>query len=135
MKRNILITIDPSNKNPNCVHINNINSIVNGSYDSITIDCLEYLLEKDHPVVLTQLLGKLRPNGCLVIKILNSLDITSKFLKKSVSNQEFLRFFANKQSLLSIESIYAIINFTEFNLIDLNITEDIIKIVLERKDI
>ena len=133
MKRNILITIDESIKDPNSVHINDLNSIINYSCDSIAISCLEYLSEQDHSIVLAHLFNKLRQNGRLIIKINNSTNIASKFLKKSVSNQDFLRFFSNKRSLVSTESIYALINFTEFDLIDLDITEESIKIVLERK--
>lgn len=133
MKRNIMITIEESSKDPNTVHINNINSIVNYSCDSISINCLEYLSEQDHPTVLSYLLNKLRPHGRLVIKANNSLDIASRFLQRSISHQDFLQFFANKQSLISIESIYTLINFTEFDLVDLDITNDTIKIVLERK--
>lgn len=135
MKRNILITTDESSKAPDNVHINDLNSIVNYSCDSIAISCLEYLNEQDHSIVLSHLSNKLRPAGRLIIKINNSTNIASKFLQKSVSNQDFLKFFANKHSLVSIESIYALINFTEFDLIDLDITEDSIKVVLERKPV
>lgn len=135
MKRNILITIEESNQNPNIVHINNLNSIVNYSCDSVTMDYLEYLNEADHNIVLSHLFGKLRPSGRLIIKINNSLNIASKFLQKSISNQDFLRFFTNKRSLPSIESIYSLVNFTEFDLVDLDITDDIIKIILERKPV
>lgn len=133
MKRNIVVAIDESNKDPNVVHINNMNTIVNYSCDSVSINCLEYLNEQDHPTVLSHLLSKLRPRGRLIIKANNSLDIASRFLQRSISHQDFLRFFANKQSLISIESIYTLINFTEFDLVDLDITNDNIKIVLERK--
>jgi chemotaxis methyl-accepting protein methylase len=135
MKRNILITIDDTITDTNSVHINNLNTIVNYSCDSVSINCLEYLSEQQHPAVLSQLLNKLRPNGRLIIKANNSLNIASKFLQRSVSHQDFLQFFANKQSLISIESIYTLINFTEFDLVDLDISNDNIKIVLERKTV
>jgi chemotaxis methyl-accepting protein methylase len=135
MKRNIVITLDESSKDPNAVHVNNINTIVNYSCDSVGVNCLEYLSEQDHTTVLSHLLNKLRPHGRLVIKANNSLDIASRFLQRSISHQDFLRFFANKQSLISIESIYTLINFTEFDLVDLDITNDNVKIVLERKTV
>jgi chemotaxis methyl-accepting protein methylase len=135
MKRNIVITLDESSKDPNAVHVNNINTIVNYSCDSVGVNCLEYLSEQDHTTVLAHLLNKLRPHGRLVIKANNSLDIASRFLQRSISHQDFLRFFANKQSLISIESIYTLINFTEFDLVDLDITNDNVKIVLERKTV
>jgi hypothetical protein len=133
MKRNILITINESNKESNSVHINDLNSIINHSCDSISISCLEYLNEQDHSAVLSHLFNKLRSSGRLIIKINNSSNIASKFLQKSISNQDFLKFFVNKRSLVSIESLYSLINFTEFDLIDLDIAEDTIRVVLERK--
>lgn len=135
MKRNIIVAIEESNQKPNVVHINNLNSIVNYSCDSVTMDYLEYLNEADHPIIMSHLFGKLRPSGRLIIKINNSLNIASKFLQKSISNQDFLKFFMYKKSLLSIDSIYSLVNFTEFDLIDLDITDDIIKIILERKTV
>jgi len=134
MKRNIIITIDESKIDKEHIHINNMSSIVNYSCDSVTIDCLEYLEETNHHLVLSHLTNKIRLNGKLILKINNSDSICTKFLQKTISNQEFLNFFSNKRSLISVENIYSIIDFKIFDLMDLDISENAIKIVLERKN-
>lgn len=134
MKRNIIITIDESKVDKEHIHINNIGSIVNHSCDSVTINCLEYLEETNHNLVLSYLTNKIRLNGKLIIKINNSDSICAKFLQKTISNQEFLNFFSSKRSLISVENIYSITDFKIFDLMDLDISENTIKIVLERKN-
>jgi hypothetical protein len=135
MKRNIFITIDNSNNNPEYIHITKIESIINHSCDSIIINCLEYIDNTDHAIVLTNLLNKIRLNGRLIIKTNNATNIATRFLEKTISEQDFLKFFTNKRSLVSVESIYTIVDFKVFDMIDLDITDDIIKIVLERKSL
>ena len=133
MKRNIFITIDQSINNTDNIHITQIGSIVNHSCDSININCLEYIDQKDHSVVLSNLLNKLRPNGKLIIKANNAESIAIRFLQRSISEQDFLSFFTNKRSLVSVESVYTLIDFQVFDLIDLDITDNTIKITIERK--
>lgn len=133
--RNILITIDSAQaqQNHEYIHINDIQSIINHSCDSITINCLEYLSETDHQPVISSLLNKLRNNGKLVVKVNNSHNIAQKFIQKSLSNFEFLSFFSNKKSIVSIETLYTLIDFDTFNLIDTDIQSETLKIVVERK--
>jgi hypothetical protein len=131
MKRNLIITVDSSIKQDGFVHINQISSIINYSCDSIILDCLEYLQEKDHAVVFNVLLEKLRPTGRLVVSISNAKDIANT----TISSGDFLRFFINKQSLLSIESIYTFIDFKHYDILTLDTDDTSITIVIERKNI
>jgi predicted SAM-dependent methyltransferase len=135
MKRNITIVIDPSKEDSSHVHINNLNSIVNHSCDSITIDILEYLKESDHQVIIRILLEKLRQSGRLSIIISNAKSIAQQYIKSAISNDSFLNFFANKQSLISVESLYTFMDFALFDMIDLDITNTFITIVFERKEL
>lgn len=135
MKRNISITVDSSKTDLNIVYINNISSIVNYSCDSIFIDCLEYLIENDHSIIIKALLEKLRQDGRLIIVFNNTQTIAEKFINRSISHTEFLRYFSNKQSLVSIESLYTMVNFQLFNILDIDINDSTIKLVLERKSI
>lgn len=133
MMRNITITTDQSQQSPEYIHIANIESIVNYSCDNISVECLEYLFEQDHRIVVSNLLNKLRDKGRLIIKTSNAQNIAQKFIQKNISNSEFLNFFVNKKSIISIETIYTLIDFDTFDLLDTNITEHTIKVVLERK--
>jgi len=135
MKRNLTITVDSSTKQDGFIHINQISSIINYSCDSIVLDCLEYLQEKDHAIVFGVLLEKLRPTGRLIVSISNAKDIASSFINATISSSDFLRFFTNKQSLLSIESIYTFIDFNHYDIITLDIDDSSLTIVIERKNI
>lgn len=135
MKRNLIITVDTSIKQDGFVHINQISSIVNYSCDSITLDCIEYLQEKDHAVVFSVLLEKLRPGGRLVVSISNAKEIANNFINATISCNDFLKFFTNKQSLSSIEAIYTFIDFKNYDILTLDIDNSSITIVIERKNI
>lgn len=133
MKRNLKITIDSTSNNENSVYINNIDSIVNYSCDSIEIDCLEFLQESVHNTVVKLLLEKLRQKGRLIISISNPKIVAENFLNDSVSYQKFLEFFKNRQSLVSPEILYTMIDFNSFDIIHLDTIEYITTIVFERK--
>lgn len=133
MKRNLKITIDSTSNNENSVYINNIDSIINYSCDSIEIDCLEFLQESVHSTVVKLLLEKLRQKGRLIISISNPKVVAENFLNDSVSYQKFLEFFKNRQSLVSPEILYTMIDFNSFDIAHLDIVEYITTIVFERK--
>jgi len=135
MKRNIKITIDPSIDQKDIVHINNLSSIINHSCDSIALDILEYLRENDHPTVMKLLLEKLRPSGKLVILFSNCKNIAQNYIDSTISSSDFLSFFANKQSLLSVESIYTLIDFQQFDISNIDILSTHIILEIERKNI
>jgi predicted SAM-dependent methyltransferase len=133
MKRNITITINDSVTDKNFIHIGQLSSIVNFSCDSVLLNILEYLQEKDHNIVIATLLEKLRPGGKLIIAFNNAKHIAKEFVRSSISCDVFLNFFRNKQSLVSLDSLYTMINFEQFNIIDIDINTNTTKLVLERK--
>jgi precorrin-6B methylase 2 len=134
MQRNLNITIDSTNQKNNHIYIANIPSIVNYSCDSIFIDCLEYLQNKDLSNIIKILLEKIRPSGKLVISINNVDSIVDQFSKRSISHNEFLLFFANKQNLISVENIYTLIDFQSFDLLDIKYENNFITLIIERKN-
>jgi SAM-dependent methyltransferase len=135
MKRNIIVTIDNSIDDEDHVHVNNLSSTVNYSCDSISLYVLEYLKEKDHIILVKSLLEKLRPGGRLLLAANNAKSIAQQFVNSSISHESFLKFFTNKQSLVSLESLYTMIDFEFFDIIDLDINNNTIKLVIERKHI
>ncbi len=135
MKRNISIGIDSKTDKPNVVHINNLSSLVNYSCDSISIDILEFLQEKDHEQIIKYLLEKLRPNGKLIITINNAKNIAKDYAEAAISSGDFLQLFSNKQSLLTIESIYTFIDFQTFDIVNIDVSPTQIIAVVERKNI
>lgn len=135
MKRNIQITIDPSIDRKNVVHINNLSSIINHSCDSIILDILEYLRENDHSTVVRLLLEKLRPFGKLIILFSNCKNIAQNYIDSAISSSDFLNFFTNKQSLLSVESVYTLIDFQQFDISNIDISSNRIVLEIERKNI
>lgn len=135
MKRNIKISVDPSIDQKDIVHINNLSSIVNHSCDSIVLDILEYLRENDHSTVIRVLLDKLRPSGKLIILFSNCKNIAQNYIDAAISSGDFLNFFANKQSLLSVESIYTLIDFQQFDISNIDMSTTHIVLEIERKNI
>lgn len=135
MKRNIKISVDPSIDQKDVVHINNLSSIINHSCDSIALDILEYLRENDHPTVIRVLLDKLRPSGKLIILFSNCKNIAQNYIDAAISSSDFLNFFANKQSLLSVESIYTLIDFQQFDISNIDMSTTHIILEIERKNI
>jgi predicted SAM-dependent methyltransferase len=133
MKRNITITVNDSVTDKNFIHISQLSSIVNFSCDSVLLNILEYLQEKDHNIVIATLLEKLRPGGKLIIAFNNAKHIAKEFLSSSISCDAFLNFFRNKQSLVSLDSLYTMINFEQFDIIDIDINTNTTKLLLERK--
>lgn len=135
MKRNISITIEPKTNQSNAVHINNLSSIINYSCDSISIDILEFLQEKDHAQIIKYLLEKLRPNGRLIVTINNAKNIAKNYLESVISSKDFLELFTNKQSLLSIDSIYTFIDFEAFDIANIDVSSTQITAIIERKNL
>jgi hypothetical protein len=135
MKRNLIITIDPQSVNNNVIFINDIDNIVNYSCDSIEISILEYIEDKNHKMVIGVLAEKIRPSGKLIINISNAISIAKNFVSYSITSQNFLNFFKNKVSLLSIDLLYSMIDFDSMFVIDTDIKEDHITLILERKPI
>lgn len=135
MKRNINITIDQSKNQQDSIFINEIPSIVNYSCDSIFLDCLEYISEKDLPLIIKVLSEKLRPKGKLIIHINNVDSIIQQFIKKSISHSDLLKFFANKQNLISVDTIYTLIDFQNFELIECQFEQTFIKLIIERNNL
>lgn len=136
MKRNITLSLtDKDSESNNIVSINNLNSIVNHSYDSIVLNCLEFLPSKDHDIIIKIVLDKLRIGGRLIIEASNAASIAQQFVSFSISNDEFLNFFSNKKSLLSLENLYTLVDFNSFEIVNTNIEKNNIKLILERKNI
>jgi len=135
MKRNITISIDSQIDKPNTVHINNLQSLVNHSCDSISIGILEFLQEKDHEQIIKYLLEKLRPSGKLIITINNAKNIAKNYAEAAISSEDFLQLFSSKQSLLTIESVYTFIDFQAFDIANLDVSPTQITAVIERKQI
>ena len=71
----------------------------------------------------------------MVVSISNAKDIANNFVNATISSGDFLRFFINKQSLLSIESIYTFIDFKHYDILTLDTDDTSITIVIERKNI
>lgn len=132
-QRNLTITIEKDNKDHDKIYIGDIESIVNFSCDNITIACLEFIDENNHPLIIKCLLDKLRPLGKLSIVFLNTKIITQNYLQSKILAKDFLNYFRHKNSILSVESIYTYIDFKVFDIINIHYNSDLIQISIERK--
>lgn len=132
MKRNLTITLDQSQQNSNIIFINNIDSLVNHSCDSIEMSMLEYIEDKHHAILIKTLVDKLRPSGKLIIKISNAVSVAQNFASYQMSSKNFLAFFQNKQSILSLDLLYSMIDPNIVSIIETDITPTHITMILER---
>jgi len=135
MNRNLSVVLDAHQSSENNIFINNIPNIVNYSCDSIFISCLEYLQETEHKKIIDILLEKIRKEGKLIIQVDNAKNIAEQFLSNSISNSQFLAFFRNKQSLVSIDLLYTYIDFQAFHVLDIDINQSTIKIIIQRSEL
>ena len=139
MNRNIVLINDGQiqNTDPLCEYINikNVNNIVNYSVDNLFCDCLEYINDDQLAILIQSLAQKIRPNGYLNLKILDTKKICLEYLQNKIDNKYFIKQFRDKNSLLSLDNISMNIDNQVFITTKIDSADYHIVITLQKKQI
>lgn len=136
MTRNIIVS---TNKKDNIdelcqyVDIHHVDNIVNDSVDNLFCDSLEALEENTISQVIQILMSKIRPEGYLAIKILDTKKICLEYLENKISNQNLLQLLSNRQCILNLDAISASINTETFITIKIHSDNYHIVMILQRR--
>lgn len=135
MNRNFNIVL-PNNqvidKNLINIDINNLSTIINCSADTVVCSCLEYLDSSKLESSITDIMGKIKPGGKIIFKIIDFKQHSLDFINGSISGQELLDKIKYINSLLSIEDIYTKIDSNTMKVVQIYKENKTITIVLER---
>jgi predicted SAM-dependent methyltransferase len=117
------------------VDISTLSSVVNLSVDTIFCDALESIAAEDLSKKFTEILNKIRPNGYLILNILDIKKLCAEFLQNIISNQIFLSSIKDKNNFISIDNIYSLIDAKSFQIMKIDTDQNIISVVIQRTKI
>jgi len=117
------------------VDISTLSSLVNLSVDTIFCDSLESIAAEDLSKKFAEILNKIRPNGYLILKILDIKKLCAEYLQNIISNQIFLSLIKDKNNFISIDNIYSLIDTKIFQIMKIDTDQNTISIVIQRTKI
>jgi predicted SAM-dependent methyltransferase len=137
MKRNIHLCNIHSKQVPDAepIDISTISSIVNLSVDTIFCDSLESIAAEDLSKKFVEILNKVRPNGYLILNILDIKKLCAEYLQNTISNGIFLSLIKDKNNFISIDSIYSLIDTKSFQIMKIDTDQNTISVVIQRTKI
>ncbi len=135
MNRNINIYCDTAKDiipNIDNINISKIKDIINFSVDYIYCGILEYI-ESDHLIrIFNELSDKIRIGGKLIIKFSDIKELSNRYISNTIDNDTFISCVKNKKQIISLNSIYSIIDANSFRIIKVDRIDTLINITLER---
>lgn len=137
MKRNIHLCNIYSKKVSDAepVDISNISSVVNLSVDTIFCDSLESIAAEELPKKFVEILNKIRPQGYLVLNILDIKKLCGEYLQNTITNLIFLSSIKDKNNFINIDDIYALIDTKNFQIMKIDTDQNNISLVIQRTKI
>jgi hypothetical protein len=135
MKRNINIInqfVKDSIPNTDQISIDNIDSLVNYSVDSIICGTLEYVNDSEFESSLLVLLEKIRDEGNIIIKFVNFKKLFIEYINQQVSGAKIFNDLANKKNILSPDKVVNILNKNSFMILKIDQNEDHFIIMAQR---
>jgi hypothetical protein len=99
--------------------INEIDTIVNHSADSIFCSCLNYIDKSKFSDIVSLLLEKIKPSGKLNIECINVKKYMNNFLQKKISGEDLISKIKNIESIISEEDFYVALNIQNFRIIQI----------------
>jgi len=137
MKRNIHLCNIHSKKilDAELIDISAVSSVVNLSVDTVFCDCLESIAEDQFSKIFLEILNKIRPNGYLVLSILDIKKLCGEYLQNIITNQMFLSSIKDKNNFIGIDNIYALIDTKSFQIMKIDTDQNTISIVIQRTKI
>jgi len=135
MNRNINIYCDTAKDiipNIDNINISKIKDIINFSVDYIYCGILEHI-ESDHLIrIFNELSDKIRIGGKLIIKFSDIKELSNRYISNTIDNDAFISCVKNKKQIISLNSIYSIIDANSFRIIKVDRIDTLINITLER---
>ena len=135
MNRNINIYCDTAKDiipNIDNINISKIKDIINFSVDYIYCGILEHI-ESDHLIrIFNELSDKIRIGGKLIIKFSDIKELSNRYISNTIDNDTFISCVKNKKQIISLNSIYSIIDANSFRIIKVDRIDTLINITLER---
>jgi predicted SAM-dependent methyltransferase len=117
------------------VDISTISSVVNLSVDTIFCDSLESIAAEDLSKKFAEILNKIRPNGYLILNILDIKKLCAEYLQNTISNQIFLSLIKDKNNFISIDNVYSLIDTKIFQIMKIDTDQNTISVVIQRTKI
>ena len=135
MNRNINIYCDTAKDiipNIDNINISKIKDIINFSVDYIYCGILEHI-ESDHLIrIFNELSDKIRIGGKLIIKFSDIKELSNRYISNTIDDSTFISCVKNKKQIISLNSIYPIIDTNSFRIIKVDRIDMLINIPLER---
>ena len=135
MNRNINIYCDTAKDiipNIDNINISKITDIINFSVDYIYCGILEHI-ESDHLIrIFNELSDKIRIGGKLIIKFSDIKELSNRYISNTIDDPTFMSCVKNKKQIISLNSIYSIIDANSFRIIKVDRIDMLINITLER---
>ena len=135
MNRNINIYCDTAKDiipNIDNINISKIKDIINFSVDYIYCGILEHI-ESDHLIpIFNDLSDKIRIGGKLIIKFSDIKELSNRYISNTIDDSTFMSCVKNKKQIISLNSIYSIIDANSFRIIKVDRIDMLINITLER---
>ena len=112
--------------------INEIDTIVNHSADSIFCSCLNYIDKSKFSDIVSLLLEKIKPSGKLNIECINVKKYMNNFLQKKISGEDLISKIKNIESIISEEDFYVALNIQNFRIIQIESSDSSLFVSIER---
>ena len=112
--------------------INEIDTIVNHSADSIFCSCLNYIDKSKFSDTISMLLEKIKPSGKLNIECINIKKYMNNFLQKKISGNDLMSKIKNAESIISEEDFYVTLNTQNFRIIQIESSNSSLSVSIER---
>ena len=134
MHRSINLCTDDAKtilSNMDNTNVNQLNNIVNFSVDTINCEILEYIISSHLNEVLSVIYNKIRKNGILVLKFKNFKEISYKYYKTQMSDEEYLQKISNTASIISVDKIISTID-SNLSVHNIEYNNDYITMIIKR---
>jgi hypothetical protein len=112
--------------------INEIDTIINHSADSIFCSCLNYIDKSKFSDIVSLLLEKIKPSGKLNIECINVKKYMNNFLQKKISGEDLISKIKNIESIISEEDLYVALNIQNFRIIQIESSDSSLFVSIQR---
>lgn len=124
-----------ANDDSDIILLDNIHTIPDCSADIITCIGLDYRPHEKINITIQEILAKLKPQGKLIITLINYKKICNEFLFNKIKSSVLFEYLQNKQSTPTIDDIITNLNANNTKLININHQDYKDSIVIERTSI
>jgi hypothetical protein len=114
------------------IDIGALGSIINYSVDNLSCGCLEYEDLDTIKSIFESACLKLKPKGIMTIYLTDTKKLMSAYVSGAISSKTMLETLNHKKSLLSVDDICSLIDVSNFKLLQIDPTNNLLIISLQR---